>query len=98
MVIANVIGLLSPCLLELCLVLINTILSNQEYYEPINIFKYQNTTCNYTANADLVGSLNVKEAGLALLASGKKPLGFSVNDKLTEGVDPVEIAFLKGRR
>ena len=50
------------------------------------VFRCQNSTCNYTENADYVGSLNVREAGLALLAPGENPLGYSLNGEPTDGV------------
>ncbi len=34
------------------------------------VFKCQNSNCNYTENADFVGSLNIREAGLALIGLG----------------------------
>ena len=49
-------------------------------------FCCQKTDCNYTANADYVGSLNVKEAGLALLGLGGSSLEFPVKSQPTDGV------------
>ena len=50
------------------------------------MFQCQNSCCNYTENADYVGSLNIREAGLALLALGENPLGFSLKGEPTEGL------------
>ena len=50
------------------------------------IFQCQNSSCNYTENADYVGSLNIKEAGLALLALRENPLGISLKGEPTEGL------------
>ncbi len=50
------------------------------------IFQCQNSCCNYTENADYVGSLNIREAGLALLALGENPLGSSLKGEPTEGL------------
>ena len=50
------------------------------------IFKCQNSSCNYTENADYVGSLNIREAGLALLALGENLLGISLKGEPTGGL------------
>ncbi|MDJ0535921.1 MAG: transposase, partial [Xenococcaceae cyanobacterium MO_207.B15] len=50
------------------------------------VFKCQNSSCNYTENADFVGSINIREAGLALIAPGEDPLGFSMNGEPTDGI------------
>ena len=50
------------------------------------VFCCQQKDCNYTANADYVGSLNVREAGLALLGLGGSSLEFPVKSQPTEGV------------
>ena len=43
--------------------------------------------CGFSANADFVGSVNIKEAGLALLACGEiAHLGVSVKQEPTEGL------------
>lgn len=42
--------------------------------------------CNYTANADYVGSLNIREAGLALLGLGGSSNELPVKSQPTEGV------------
>ena len=49
-------------------------------------FCCQQRNCNYTANADYVGSLNIKEAGLALLGLGESLLEHSLKSQPTEGV------------
>ena len=48
------------------------------------VFCCQN--CRYTANADYVGSLNVREAGLALLGLGGSLLELPMNSQPAEGV------------
>ena len=50
------------------------------------IFCCQQKSCNYTANADYVGSLNIREAGLALLGLGGSSLEFPAKSQPTEGV------------
>ena len=50
------------------------------------IFKCQRVCCNYTANADYVGSLNIREAGLALLGLGGSSLELLMKSQPTEGV------------
>ena len=42
--------------------------------------------CNYTSNADYVGSLNIREAGLVLLGLGGSSLEFLMKSQPTEGV------------
>ena len=42
--------------------------------------------CNYTANADFVGSLNIRDAGLALLGLGGSSLELPVKSLPTQGV------------
>ena len=49
-------------------------------------FCCQQKDCNYTANADYVGSLNIREAGLALLGLGESSLEHSLKSQPTEGV------------
>ena len=49
------------------------------------IFCCQQNGCNYTANADYVGSLNVREAGLALLGLGGSSLEHPVKSQPTDG-------------
>ncbi len=50
------------------------------------IFSCQNSTCKYSENADYVGSLNVREAGLALLGLGGSSLEHLLKSQPTEGV------------
>ena len=50
------------------------------------VFRCQQNSCNYTANADYVGSLNVREAGLALLGLGGSSLEHPLKSQPTEGV------------
>ncbi|MDJ0742384.1 MAG: transposase [Xenococcaceae cyanobacterium MO_167.B27] len=49
-------------------------------------FYCQQKDCNYTANADYVGSLNIREAGLALLGLGGSSLEHLLKSQPTEGV------------
>ena len=49
------------------------------------VFCCQQKGCNYTANADYVGSLNVREAGLALLGLGGSSLEHPLKSQPTEG-------------
>ncbi len=49
-------------------------------------FCCQQKDCNYTANADYVGSLNIREAGLALLGLGGSSLEHLLKSQPTEGV------------
>ena len=49
-------------------------------------FCCQQKNCNYTANADYVGSLNIREAGLALLGLGGSSLEHLMKSQPTEGV------------
>ncbi len=49
-------------------------------------FCCQQDGCNYTANADYVGSLNIREAGLALLGLGGSSLEHLLKSQPTEGV------------
>ena len=48
-------------------------------------FCCQQKECNYTANADYVGSLNIREAGLALLGLGGSSLEHLLKSQPTEG-------------
>ncbi len=50
------------------------------------LFCCQQNGCNYTANADYVGSLNVREAGLALIGLGGSSLEHLMKSQPTEGV------------
>ena len=50
------------------------------------IFCCQQKGCNYTANADYVGSVNIREAGLALLGLGGSLLKLPVKSQPTEGI------------
>lgn len=49
-------------------------------------FCCQQNGCKYTANADYVGSLNIREAGLALLGLGGSSLEHLMKSQPTEGV------------
>ena len=49
-------------------------------------FCCQQRDCNYTANADYVGSLNIREAGLALLGLGRSSLEHLMKSQPTDGV------------
>ncbi|MGK7894597.1 MAG: RNA-guided endonuclease InsQ/TnpB family protein [Xenococcus sp. (in: cyanobacteria)] len=49
-------------------------------------FSCQQKDCNYTANADYVGSFNIREAGLALLGLGRSSLEHLLKSQPTEGV------------
>ena len=49
-------------------------------------FCCQQKDCNYTANADYVGSLNIREAGLALLGLGGSSWEHPMKSQPTEGV------------
>ena len=49
-------------------------------------FCCQQIGCNYTENADYVGSLNIREAGLALLGLGGSSLEHLLKSQPTEGV------------
>lgn len=49
-------------------------------------FCCQQDGCNYQANADYVGSLNIREAGLALLGLGGSSLSHLLKSLPTEGV------------
>ena len=49
-------------------------------------FCCQQKDCNYTANADYVGSINIREAGLALLGVGGSSLEHLLKSQPTDGV------------
>ena len=49
-------------------------------------FCCQQKDCQYTANADYVGSLNIREAGLALLGLGECSNEHSLKSQPTDGV------------
>ena len=49
-------------------------------------FCCQQKGCNYTANADYVGSLNIREAGLVLLGLGGSSLEHLMKSQPTDGV------------
>ncbi|MGL6337783.1 MAG: RNA-guided endonuclease InsQ/TnpB family protein, partial [Waterburya sp.] len=51
-----------------------------------SIFCCQQIGCNYTEHADYVGSLNIREAGLALLGLGGSSLEHLLKSQPTEGV------------
>lgn len=50
------------------------------------VFCCQQKNCNYTANADYVGSVNIREAGLALLGLGGSLLELPMKSQPTDGV------------
>lgn len=50
------------------------------------VFQCQQSSCSYTANADFVGSLNIREAGLALLGLGGSLLELPMKSQPTERV------------
>jgi putative transposase len=50
------------------------------------VFQCQQISCNYTENADFVGSLNIREAGLALLGLGGSSLEHLLKSQPTDGV------------
>lgn len=51
-----------------------------------SVFCCQQKNCNYTANADYVGSVNIREAGLALLGLGGSLLELPMKSQPTDGV------------
>ena len=50
------------------------------------VFCCQRKDCNYMANADYVGSINIREAGLALFGLGGNLLEIPMNSQPAEGV------------
>ena len=50
------------------------------------VFCCQQKSCNYIANADYVGSLNIREAGLALLGLGRSSNELLMKSQPTDGV------------